>query len=62
MSMSEDTLPQVLFQQKLIPSPLFALCFRIGGGIMSIGGVDQRLHAQNKRLAYAKLHAQHSNV
>eukprot|EP01031_Cornospumella_fuschlensis_P040221 gene40221-49008_t len=68
LSMSEDTLPQVLFQQKLIASPLFALCFRVGGGILSLGGVDQRLHAgsgsgnSNKRLGFAKLHPQRGSL
>lgn len=37
MSASEDTLPVSLFRNNVTTSKVFALCYRIGGGIMTIG-------------------------
>ena len=31
----------------------FALCFRVGGGIMTLGGVDQKLHTN--KIEYATM-------
>jgi hypothetical protein len=44
LSRSIDTLPMMLRLKRVTNTPSFALCFRIGGGIMTIGGVDNRLH------------------
>ena len=52
--MAEDTLPTQLVKQKVTDSKVFALCFRIGGGIMTLGGVDQRIHSK-PGIEYAKL-------
>jgi hypothetical protein len=54
MSNSEETLPTQLFTQKITDSKIFALCYRIGGGIMTIAGVDQRIHI-HKAISYAKM-------
>lgn len=54
MSMADDTLPVQLVKQKVTDSKVFALCFRIGGGIMTLGGVDQRIHSK-PGIEYAKL-------
>ena len=46
MGMSRDlkTLPNLLMNNKLLDNNIFALCYRIGGGIMTLGGVDQMIH------------------
>ena len=33
---------------------MFALCFRVGGGIMTLGGVEQKIHSK-PGVSYAKL-------
>ncbi|KAJ1438815.1 aspartic peptidase domain-containing protein [Ochromonadaceae sp. CCMP2298] len=48
MSSAPDTLPQQLLKAKITPTTVFALCFRVGGGIMTLGGVDQKIHSKNK--------------
>ena len=53
MSNSEDTLPNQLFAQKVTDTKMFSLCYRIGGGIMTIGGVDQRIHTK-RGVSYVK--------
>jgi len=63
MSMSEDVLPSQLFAQKVVDTRMFAMCFRVGGGIMTIGGVNQKIHKKGGalgavpvlQLSYAKL-------
>ena len=40
MSISEDTLPAQLMKQKVTNTRIFALCYRVGGGIMTLGGVS----------------------
>lgn len=64
MSMSEDVLPSQLFAQKVVDTRMFAMCFRVGGGIMTIGGVNQKIHKKggmvsphvpSLELSYAKL-------
>ena len=42
MSISEDTLPAQLMKQKVTNTRIFALCYRVGGGIMTLGGVRIR--------------------
>lgn len=44
MSMSADTLLPQLKSQHITENTIFTLCFKTGGGIMSIGGVDQNIH------------------
>ncbi len=34
---------------------MFALCFRVGGGIMTLGGVVQYIHNKGTPLGWAKL-------
>lgn len=47
MAMASDTLPYQLVEQKVASANVFAMCFRYGGGIMTIGGVDQRIHSRS---------------
>lgn len=58
MSMNEGTLPYVLYNQQITNSKVFGLCFRIGGGIMTIGGYDSSIHSED--ISYAKLQNTHS--
>lgn len=44
LSASDETLPFQLFKNKIINTKVFALCFRLGGGILTIGGVDPSMH------------------
>jgi Eukaryotic aspartyl protease len=55
MSAAEDTIPHLLVTQKITKSKIFALCFSIGGGILTLGGVDQTLHRPGAPIRYAKL-------
>lgn len=55
MSIAHDTIPKVLQDSGLTDSSIFALCFRTGGGIMTLGGVDQRVHLPSQPLNYAKM-------
>jgi hypothetical protein len=54
MSNGPDTLPAQLKTKGVVPSRVFALCFRIGGGIMTLGGVDERIHTKHA-VSYAAL-------
>lgn len=45
-SHSSDTLPHQLLSQGITDSLIFALCFRVGGGMVTLGGVDQRIHTR----------------
>ena len=45
MSASEETFPQQLYYNKVTPSKIFAMCFKVGGGILTLGGVDQSIHS-----------------
>jgi hypothetical protein len=45
LSGAEDTYPHVLFANGLSKSKVFAMCFRLGGGVLTIGGVDTSLHS-----------------
>lgn len=36
-------------------SKVFAMCFSIGGGILTLGGVDQHMHDPSQEIVYAKL-------
>lgn len=55
MSNSPDTLPHLLFQNGITKSKIFSLCFKQGGGILTLGGVDQRIHKRNTSIQYLKL-------
>ena len=55
MSAAEDTLPHQLVAQKVTETRVFALCFGLGGGIMTLGGVDEALHRPGEPLKFAKL-------
>lgn len=55
MSATEDTIPHQLVTQKITKSKIFALCFSVGGGILTLGGVDQTLHKEGSSIQYAKL-------
>ena len=46
MAMAKDTLPTQLVNQHITNNHIFAMCFRVGGGIMTLGGVDQRIHTK----------------
>lgn len=54
MSNGPDTLPMQLKAKAVTQSSIFALCFRIGGGIMTLGGVDQRIHTK-RTVSYAAM-------
>ena len=54
LSLSDDTLTPQLVKNGITSAKIFALCFRIGGGILTIGGVDQRIHTK-PGIQYAKL-------
>ena len=41
---SQDTLPHVLHASGRAQSKVFAMCFRLGGGILTLGGVDSSIH------------------
>ena len=55
MSASDDTLPFQLHSQKITKSKIFAMCFSIGGGILTLGGVNQLIHNKNENVKYAAL-------
>ncbi len=57
MAMATDTLPYQLVEQRAAASNVFAMCFRVGGGIMTIGGVDQRIHSR-PQVFYAGIRSQ----
>jgi len=55
MSAAEDTLPFQLVSQKITKTRIFAMCFAIGGGILTLGGVDQSIHTPGAVVKYARL-------
>jgi hypothetical protein len=55
MSISSDSFQSQMQRAKLVSSTTFNLCFRPGGGVMSLGGVDEALHASPSDLQYASL-------
>lgn len=46
--------PNVLAEAKVTDSKVFALCYRNGGGIFTLGGVNQQIHAK-RTVNYAQL-------
>lgn len=55
MSASDDTLSHQLVLQNITQTKIFAMCFCVGGGILTLGGVDQSIHTPNTEIQYAKL-------
>ena len=45
MSAASNTLPYQLMSQSITSTKMFAMCFRIGGGILTLGGIDRSLHS-----------------
>lgn len=45
MSAADDTLPFQLVAQGITKTRMFALCFKTGGGVLTLGGVDASLHS-----------------
>lgn len=54
LSMENAALPVQLRDNGVADSSIFALCFHVGGGIFTLGGVDQRIHL-NSDIKYARL-------
>ena len=59
MSRSSNTLLPQLVAHHVVDNKIFGLCFRIGGGIMTLGGIDQSIHLSD--IQYAKLYDSASN-
>lgn len=55
MSASDSTLPFQLVSQGVTKSKVFAMCFRVGGGLMTLGGVDTSIHAVENSILFARL-------
>lgn len=55
MCASEATIPYLLMAQGITTTKIFAMCFRQGGGILTLGGVDQTLHNVENSLEFAGL-------
>lgn len=56
MAMAGSTLPSALKTQGITDTTMFALCYHVSGGLMTLGGVDQRIHSPNQVVQYSKLH------
>lgn len=41
LAMAEDTLPYVLHKAGITESKIFSLCFRVGGGIFTLGSFQE---------------------
>jgi hypothetical protein len=46
MSASSNTLPFELHRAGKTTTKVFSMCFRRGGGVLSLGGVNSALHSQ----------------
>ena len=55
MSAADDTLPHQLVAQRVTTTRTFALCFSVDGGVMTLGGVDPRLHVPGAVMKHARL-------
>eukprot|EP00600_Ochromonadales_sp_CCMP1393_P007988 CAMPEP_0174975692 /NCGR_PEP_ID=MMETSP0004_2-20121128/12592_1 /TAXON_ID=420556 /ORGANISM="Ochromonas sp., Strain CCMP1393" /LENGTH=867 /DNA_ID=CAMNT_0016226587 /DNA_START=128 /DNA_END=2731 /DNA_ORIENTATION=- len=61
MSDAADTLPRQLQSRGVTPNTrAFALCLRVGGGILTLGGVDTKIHTKNT-IDYARMVKHPSN-
>jgi len=47
LSGASDTYPHVLHVNGVTKSKVFAMCFRKGGGILTVGGVDSSIHSNH---------------
>lgn len=54
MGQADDSIQSLLYNEKITTSKIFALCYRIGGGVLTLGGVDQRLHLR-PQISYTAL-------
>lgn len=54
MSLSDDTLASQLYFKHVTNTRIFTLCLREGGGIMTLGGVDERIHTE-PGILYARI-------
>ena len=54
MSGVADTYPHVLHANGITSSKVFAMCFRLGGGVLTIGGVDESIHTIPTNVKNAK--------
>lgn len=57
LSNQAETIPHQLFSQGKSKSKMFALCYRLGGGIITLGGVDRRIHHSIDTIHFAKYKA-----
>lgn len=57
MSASVDTLPYQLKAAGLTSSRIFSICMRVGGGVLTLGGVDPSVHMTGPKgkISYAQL-------
>ena len=53
MSAASDTLAYQLFENKVFNTRAFSMCFRVGGGVLTLGGIDERLN--HSPIQYVKL-------
>eukprot|EP01041_Mallomonas_annulata_P005595 gene5595-11281_t len=44
MSASDDTFPFQLYRNNITATRAFAMCFKVGGGIITLGGVNEYIH------------------
>ena len=50
MSAASDTLVYKLFENKVIKTRAFGMCFRVGGGVLTLGGLDSRLNNEKMKV------------
>jgi hypothetical protein len=55
MSASATTLPWVLHKAGLTTTKAFSMCFRRGGGVLSLGGINTALHRTPLQLVKANI-------
>ena len=54
ISNNAETIPHQLYKQQKATSKMFSLCYRQGGGILTLGGVDRRIHHNLDVIHFAK--------
>ena len=54
LSNQPETIPHQLVAQGKAKTRIFALCYRQGGGILTLGGVDRRIHHNADVIHFAK--------
>lgn len=55
MSAADGTLPFQLVHQGATKTKVFAMCFRVGGGLLTLGGVDTSIHTLENSILFARL-------